>query len=302
MNKQEYRELLEKQQYRFLGDHSAIKICSWTKKAIINQGTCYKQKFYGINSHLCAQISVTTNICDQDCEFCWRKHNNFPFTKTDDPKEILKQIPEAQRKLLSGLGGHEEVKKELWEQSAKPKHIAISLTGETLYYPKLNGLIREAHKQNYTTFIVTNGSQPEILKKIEPPTQLYISLDAPNEKIFKSLCKPNNKNAWNNLNKSLGILNDLKTNTAIRITCVKERNMVEPEKYAELIKKANPKYLEIKGFVLIGDSRNKLTLKNMPWHEEVKEFAKEIGRHCNYEIVDEHEPSRVVLLKSKTLH
>ena len=31
---QELKKLLEKQQYRFVGNHTAVKICEWNKKSI----------------------------------------------------------------------------------------------------------------------------------------------------------------------------------------------------------------------------------------------------------------------------
>ena len=40
------KKLMEKQGYRFIGNHSAVKTCEWTKKSLINKGSCYKQKFY----------------------------------------------------------------------------------------------------------------------------------------------------------------------------------------------------------------------------------------------------------------
>ncbi|RLE41207.1 4-demethylwyosine synthase TYW1, partial [Candidatus Woesearchaeota archaeon] len=51
----ELRKVLEKQQYAFIGRHSAIKICYWTKKSLLDEGVCYKQQFYGIKSHRCCQ-------------------------------------------------------------------------------------------------------------------------------------------------------------------------------------------------------------------------------------------------------
>ncbi len=39
---------MEKSGYRFVGRHSAVKICNWTRQAIRGRDTCYKQKFYGI--------------------------------------------------------------------------------------------------------------------------------------------------------------------------------------------------------------------------------------------------------------
>jgi tRNA wybutosine-synthesizing protein 1 len=295
---EKYRELLESQGYRFLGEHSALKICGWTKKSISNQGVCYKEKFYGIRSHLCAQISATVNYCDFNCLLCWRKKNNSVAETIDDPDKLLDAIPEAQRKLLSGMGGHPNIDEKLWKDSYLPKHIAISLTGETLYYPKLNSLISKAHAKGYTTFVVTNGSQPAILEKLEMPTQLYLSIDAPNEEIFLKVDRPLNDNVWSKVMESVEVLKKLKdkTRTALRITLVGEYNMIEPENYAKIISLGDPHFVEVKGFMLVGDARNKLRLENMPWHDQVKEFALEICKHCDYKLIDEHEASNVVLL------
>lgn len=291
----EYQKLLKKQSYKFLGEHSALKVCTWTRKSISNKGVCYKEKFYGIKSHLCAQISTTLNFCDMDCIFCWRKRHNSEFGKIDDPKEILDKIPEAQRIMLSGLGGLTGASLKKWKESSKPKHIAISLTGETLYYPKLSEFVEEAHKQNYTTFIVTNGQLPEVLEKLEEPTQLYISLDAPNEELFNIIDKPMRKNAWDRLMQSLQLLKRFKR-SCIRITLIRKYNMVYPEQWAKIIEESDPKFVEVKGFILIGESRNKLRLEHMPFHEEIKEFAKQICEHCSYKIIDEQIESKVVLL------
>ena len=62
---------LEKQAYRVVGSHSAVKICGWTRKMIRGQGGCYKLKFYGIMSHQCLQMT-TSMSCANRCTFCWR--------------------------------------------------------------------------------------------------------------------------------------------------------------------------------------------------------------------------------------
>jgi tRNA wybutosine-synthesizing protein 1 len=72
--------------------------------------------------------------------------------------------------------------------------------------------------------------------------------------------------------------------------------MAEPENYAKLIERGNPLFLEIKGFVLVGSSQYRLKMENMPWHEDVKAFAQEIGKHCGYTLVDEDPRSKVVLM------
>ena len=297
-----YKKELEKQQYRFIGEHSAVKICSWTKKSLTGRGVCYKQKFYGINSHRCSQISVSVNYCDQDCIFCWRKRYQEPFTNVDDPKEIIDNAIKYQRLLLSGMGGNEKViDKQKLKEAQDPIHFAISLTGETLHYPKLSELIKELKKRNYSSFVVTNGQLPEVMEKLEPPTQLYMTVAAPNNRLYKKVCNPMNKDYWERLNKSLEVMKRMKskTRTAIRLTLVKGHNMVEPENYAELVKKAEPHFLEVKAYMFVGASRQKLDKANMPYHKDIVEFAKKIEKNSGYKIIDEQPESRVVLMMKK---
>ena len=72
--------------------------------------------------------------------------------------------------------------KQKLKESRDPKNAAISLAGEPMLYPRINDLISEFKRRDFTTFLVTNGMTPSKLEKIEnEPTQLYISLDAPNK-------------------------------------------------------------------------------------------------------------------------
>lgn len=73
--------------------------------------------------------------------------------------------------------------------------------------------------------------------------------------------------------------------------------MEQPEEYAKLIKKADPDYVEVKAYMCVGSSRERLTLDNMPTFDEVKSFAEKIGNECGKEIVNESRTSRVVLLE-----
>jgi len=73
--------------------------------------------------------------------------------------------------------------------------------------------------------------------------------------------------------------------------------MVNPEQYAELIEKAQPDFVEIKAYMWVGYSQQRLEIKNMPRHPEIKEFTNKIAKHLkNYKIKDEKKESRVVLL------
>lgn len=299
----EVRHLLEKQQYEFCGSHSAIKICGWTKKSLRDEGVCYKEKFYGLKCHRCVQMSVAVNFCDMNCKYCWRERHNFPFKEIDEPKDIIANALKAHKNKLSGFGGTEKTDLKKLKESETPLHFAISLTGEMLYYPKLSEFIQELKKQNLTSFLVTNGQLPDTLNKIEMPTQLYISLDAPDETLHKKLCRPDNKDSWERLMKSLDVMKERKseTRTSLRITIIKNVNDKDPEGYANLIKRADPLFVEVKAYMFVGASQENFELENMPRHPEVKEFAKEICKHSNYKIIDEHEPSRVLLLMKEDM-
>jgi len=134
-----------------------------------------------------------------------------------------------------------------------PNHAAISLDGEPLLYPKISELVQEFRNRNMTTFIVTNGTLTDKILNLDPlPTQLYITLPAPNELTYKKICRPMIKNGWNRIMKSLESLNTLSCRTLVRLTGVKNLNLSEDyiQDYIKIIKKANPNFFEIKGFTL----------------------------------------------------
>ncbi|MBN2112098.1 4-demethylwyosine synthase TYW1 [Candidatus Woesearchaeota archaeon] len=299
---QELMRLLENQQYGFIGKHSAVKICAWTKKSILGEGVCYKEKFYGIKCHRCCQMTPSIGYCQNRCIICWRPVEytlgSEMDSDIDDPKNILKYAPRIQKKLLSGFGGNEGADPSKLKEAFEPMHYAISLSGEPTIYPKLSEMIRMLHKEGKTTFVVTNGMLPEVLERLEPPTQLYLSIDAPTEELLKKVDRSVLKDSWKRLNKSLDVLKNLrkKTRTTLRITLVKGINMVHPEKYAEMIKKSEPMFVEVKAYMWVGASRERLALENMPRHPEVVEFSKQIAEHSGYKIIDEQPESRVVLL------
>ena len=85
-------EKLEKSGYRFVGTHghAAVKTCHWTRQSIVDKGVCYKEKFYGIKSHRCLQMSPSVPFCHQQCRFCWRDLSNTNFEwegDYDEPNE-----------------------------------------------------------------------------------------------------------------------------------------------------------------------------------------------------------------------
>ena len=296
------QKILEHSGYRFVGQygHAACKICHWTRESIVNRGVCYKEKFYGIESHRCLQMSPAVPFCQQKCSFCWR---DLSLTKTewtgqyDDVETIIDKAIEAHNLLLCGYYGNDNADKKKLEELKHPNNAAISLAGEPTLYPDIDELIGEFNHRNFSTFLVSNGQYYQKLSSLEnEPRQTYLSLDAPNSIVYNDLCNPQINEGWNNLNKSLDILNSFSNNTAIRITLVKGKNMISPEEYGKLIEIADPDYVEVKAYMCVGSSRERLTLDNMPTIDEVENFAKEIGLNCGRSVSDKSEISRVVLL------
>jgi len=306
MLSQEAREELVKQQYKIVGEHSAVKTCGWTKKMLRGEGGCYKFIFYGIKSHQC--IQMTTSIsCANRCEFCWRGYK-APVSKEwqwniDDPEWIINESIKAQRSLIYGFKGNPNVTQIAHEQSMMPEHVALSLTGEPIMYPKINEICRGFHQRHISTFLVTNAQYPESIRDLELVTQLYISVDAPNKELLKKIDKPLFSDYWERLNKSLEYMSEKKYRKAVRLTCIKDWNMCDEKGYATLIKKGDPDFIEIKAYMWVGASQERLQISNMPEHKEVKEWGIKLAEMLpDYEYVSEHVPSRVILLAKKNFH
>jgi len=304
-------QTLKKQHYGIVGKHSGVQICRWTKKSLLDEGECYKQQFYGIKSHRCCQMAPTLGFCQNQCIHCWRAIELTVGTKmdpelVDEPKTIINGAIAAQQKLLNGFKGNDKVNLEKFNEAQEPTQFAISLTGEPTLYPKIGELVYELRKLGKSTFIVTNGLQPEVLEKMNKekklPTQLYVSLNSPNQKLFDKWHRSKTKDAWNVFNKTLEIFPSLKTRKVIRMTLVKgpnsnmDQEMIED--YANLIKKANPDFIEVKGFMSVGFARKRKDMGYdvMPTYEEIKEYAIVISKAIGYQILDEHKFSRVLLL------
>jgi tRNA wybutosine-synthesizing protein 1 len=92
------------------------------------------------------------------------------------------------------------------------------------------------------------------------------------------------------------VLKTKETRTVIRITLIKDINMFDPEAYAELIKLAEPDYIEVKAYMHLGFSRKRLPREAMPSHDEVMDFSLKLAKHLDYKVAEDVEVSRVVLL------
>jgi len=301
------RENLTKQGYRLVGNHSAVKTCAWTRNMIRGEGGCYKYIFYGIRSHQCMQMT-TSMFCASRCKFCWRGQK-APVSKEDwygpidSPEHIINHAIDAHLGLLQGFKGYDKSVKKYLTEMENVRHVALSLTGEPITYPQINEIIKAFHQRGISTFLVTNSQYPEQTKKIENITQLYLSIDAPNKELMKKVDRPLLQDYWERMYECLDVLKTRPYRTCIRLTMIKDENMIEAENYAELIRRGEPDFIELKSYMWVGEGRKLYTHGNMPNMEEIRIFSEELLKNLpEYEYASEHIPSRVILLMKKSLN
>lgn len=299
----ETKKKLEHQHYKVIGSHSAVKLCMWTKRSLRDGGVCYKQKWYGIESHRCLQMTPSV-FCPNSCVFCWRSMRGAVSKsiqgRADDPEEIIDGCIKGQRLLLNGFPGWEGTNMRKWKEAQNPTNAAISVTGEPTMYPRIAELIQGFRKRGMTTFLVTNGQFPGRLEEIKDncePTQLYISLDAPNSASYSAMDRPAFRDYWERFSRSLEMMSHFRCRKVLRFTLVSGNNMDDADGYAKLIEKANPDFLELKAYMHVGESRDRLPREAMPAFAEVKGFAEEVSKATGYRYKDEQKESRVVLLE-----
>ncbi|XP_033374809.1 S-adenosyl-L-methionine-dependent tRNA 4-demethylwyosine synthase TYW1 isoform X2 [Parus major] len=258
------REALTKQGYKLIGSHSGVKLCRWTKSMLRGRGGCYKHTFYGIESHRCMEATPSL-ACANKCVFCWRHHTNPVGTewrwKMDQPEVILQEAMEKHQNMIRQFKGVSGVKAALLEEALAVKHCALSLVGEPIMYPHINRFVRLLHQHGISTFLVTNAQFPEEIRRLEPVTQLYVSVDASTKESLRRIDRPLFKDFWQRFLDSL-------------------------------------KALAEKGVTYCGESpASSLSMANVPWHGEVLSFVQELVRLLpEYGIACEHEHSNCLLL------
>ncbi len=286
---------LRKQGYQFVSSASsaAVKPCMWNKRALKGGEMCYKAQFYGIESHRCVQMTPTLR-CNQHCLFCWRSFEHEVTQEEECPPDvIIGSLKRLQKKALSGYKVSPYVTPERFAEALDPTMVAISLSGEPTCYSRLPELIDGLNAGGYTTFLVSNGTNPDVLAR-RRPYQVYVSLDAPDRETYLRLCRPR-EDYWDRVQESLTGLSGRRS--AIRTTVVRGYNDLSPEKYAAAYQDSGARFVEVKGYMYLGYSRNRLEKDQMPEHREVRAFAESIVEHCDYVVRDESPVSRVVCLE-----
>lgn len=293
-------------------NHSAVELCHWTKKSFANAGNCYKHKFYGISTHRCMEMTPTAMNCENRCVYCWRPTEFYdtlqmPPELVDEPDVIVEHLMAERKKLINGFFGHEKNDKKKLDESLFPVHYAISLSGEPTMYPKLPQLIKYLRRLPATKsiFLVTNGQEPEMLQRLADedslPTQIYLSTNASNKKMFCLVNRPRHRDAWERWWKSLRFLSTAKTRTVLRMTIIRRYNdaMKFVDEFAEMMQQGNPHFIELKSYMHIGMSTQRLEAENMLEMKEIRSFSEQMCLKLQgYSIMDESEISRIVVLQN----
>jgi len=294
-------------------NHSAVELCHWTKKSFADRGDCYKHKFYGISTHRCMEMTPTAMNCENRCVYCWRPTEFYdtlemPPELVDEPDTIVENLMEERRKLIVGFYGDARNNKKKIDESLLPAHYAISLSGEPTMYPKLPQLIKylKSLKATKSIFLVTNGQEPQMLQKLADedalPTQLYLSTNASNRKMFYRINRPRHNDAWERWMKSLRFLADVNTRTVLRMTLIRDYNdnLQFVNEFAEMMLQGNPHFVELKSYMHIGMSTKRLKENNMLDMGEIQRFSSELCEKIpGFSIMDESEISRIVVLQNQ---
>lgn len=310
--KSSIQQQLKKAKYG-IADHATVELCHWTKKSFRGNESCYKHKFYGISTHQCMEFSPAGMHCENRCIYCWRPMEFYDSLQMDPqkvatPEEIITNLMKERKKLIMGHYGDPKSDKKKLDESLLPSHYAISLSGEPTMYPKLPELIKylKSLKATKSIFLVTNGQEPDMLQRLQTedalPTQIYLSTNAPDYDSFMRINKPRYDDSWKRWNKSLEMLSKMDTRTVLRMTLIRNHNDSEAmiPLFAEMIKRANVHFIEIKSYMHIGRSTNRLDRSDMLEFEEVSYFASQLAKQSQiYSVMDESVASRIVVLQNQ---
>lgn len=301
---------LTKQGYTIVGSHSGVKICRWTKSALRGRGSCYKFAFYGIKSHLCMETTPSL-ACSNKCVFCWR-HGTNPVAKSnwrwelDPPEKVFEGAKQGHYQKIKQMRGVPGIQIDRFQEAFQIKHCALSLVGEPIFYPYINEFVGMLHKEHISSFLVCNAQHPDNLAALSKVTQLYVSIDAPTQVDLKKVDRPLNSDFWERMMSCLDILRTTQAHqrTVFRLTLVKGFNMNDIKSYADMVVKAQPSQIEVKGATFCGSSTgngNPLTMQNIPFYEECRQFVISLveelqSRDYMYDIAAEHAHSCCILI------
>ena len=97
------------------------------------------------------------------------------------------------------------------------------------------------------------------------------------------------------------MLKHLDTRTVLRITLIRDYNDKKESipAFAKMFREASPHFIEIKSYMHIGRSTNRLEHENMLEMEEVKKFSEQVAKQSGiFSVMDESFVSRISVLQN----
>ncbi len=135
------------------------------------------------------------------------------------------------------------------------------------------------------------------------PTQIYLSTNASNKKIFHQINRPMHKDAWERWWESLRFLATVDTRTVLRMTLIRDYNNGAgfAGEFAEMMAQGDPHFIELKSYMHIGMSNQRLEQEHMLEMHEVRDFAAGLCEKMpSFKVMDESEISRIVVLQNQS--
>jgi tRNA wybutosine-synthesizing protein 1 len=120
--------------------------------------------------------------------------------------------------------------------------------------------------------------------------------------MFHKINGPRHRNAWERWLQSLSFISQVNTRTVLRFTLIRNfnDNPTFLKDFAKLVEIGNPHFIELKSYMHIGMSTNRLEESNMLEMDEIRSFAGALKTHLrDYFIMDESIVSRIVVLQNK---
>jgi tRNA wybutosine-synthesizing protein 1 len=224
---------------------------------------------------------------------------------------IFQGMKEGHYRMVKAMRGVPGVRSERFAEAMKIRHCALSLVGEPIFYPHINKLLDMLHKEHISSFLVCNAQHPDHLERLGKVTQLYVSIDASNKDSLKRIDRPLHRDFWERFLRCMDIIRAKRyeQRTVFRLTLVKGFNIEdEAEGYADLVERALPGFVEVKGVTYCGTSTSQgagLSMRNVPFYEEVCAFVLALEaalakRGLDYGIGAEHAHSCCILLADRT--
>jgi tRNA wybutosine-synthesizing protein 1 len=153
---------------------------------------------------------------------------------------------------------------------------------------------------------VTTGQEPDMLRRLANedalPTQIYLSTNASNRAMFMQVNRPRHRDAWERWQDSLHFLATVDTRTVLRMTMIRGYNdgPEHAEEFAQLMQQGEPHFIEIKSYMHVGMSTQRLEMDSMLSMEEVRSYADMLREKMPaFSVMDESEISRIVVLQNK---